>query len=269
MSKTALITGASSGMGEEAVFQYVERGWNVVATMRDTSKANPHFAALNEVLVLRMDVTDAPSIERAVSTAIDHFGSVDAVLNNAGYAQLGALEEITPQQIRAQYETNVIGLVLVIQAVLPHMRERRSGHILNVGSMGGHVSLPTMAVYTSSKSAVQNLTEGLAKEVGPLGIHVTLVEPAGYTTSFGSNAQPVANRLPDYDPAYSAMAEFAATSVRGDLAKSMAAVVEITGTDAPPLHLAVGAFGLDMVRGRFEELMAEYEEWEHVTRTTG
>ncbi|WP_210586773.1 SDR family NAD(P)-dependent oxidoreductase [Streptomyces sp. GESEQ-35] len=265
MRKTVLITGASTGMGEALTFEYAGRDWNVVATMRDPAKANPAFAGLDNVLVTRLDVTDTATIERAVEEAIDRFGALDALVNAAGYGQLGAVEEISPDQLRDQFETNVVGLVQVTQAVLPHMRERGSGHILNVGSMGGHVSLPTMAVYCASKSAVQNLTEGLAKEVGPLGIHVTLVEPAGFDTSFGTSSKLPATSIPAYAPSYAEMIEFDKQAVRGDLVRSMAAVAGITGIDEPPLHLAVATAGLEMVRGRFTELMDEYARWERVT----
>jgi NADP-dependent 3-hydroxy acid dehydrogenase YdfG len=268
MRETVLITGASTGMGEATTFEYAKRGWNVVATMRDTTKANPSFADLGNVLVTRLDVTNIASIEQAVKEALDCFGAIDALVNAAGYAQIGAIEEISPDQLHAQFETNVVGLVQVIQAVLPHMRERGSGHVINIGSMGGHVSLPTMAVYCASKSAVQNLTEGLAKEVRPLGIHVTLVEPAGYDTSFGTNSKLPATSIPAYAPSYAAMAEFAEQAVRGDLVKSMAAVADITCIDEPPLHLALATAGLEMVRGRFAELMDEYARWEPVTAGT-
>lgn len=161
---------------------------------------------------------------RAFQEAVEHFGAVDAVVNSAGYGQLGAIEEVSPAQVRDQFETNVVGIVQVVQAALPHMRERGSGHILNIGSMGGHVSLPTMAVYCASKSAVQNLTEGLAKEVAPLGIRVTLVEPAGFNTNFGAGSAFPARSVPDYASAHAAMAAFDKQAVRGDLVKSMAAV---------------------------------------------
>ncbi|MFE2734677.1 SDR family NAD(P)-dependent oxidoreductase [Streptomyces sp. NPDC055144] len=268
MNRTVLITGASTGMGEAAAFEYLARGWNVVATMRDTTKANSSFADRPDVLVTRLDVTDTDSIAGAVKESIERFGAIDAVLNAAGYGQLGTVEEVTADQVRDQFETNVVGTVQVIQGVLPHMRERGTGHILNIGSMGGHVSLPTMAVYCASKSAVQNLTEGFAQEVGPLGIHVTLVEPAGFDTNFGTNAKYPATSIPDYASAYATMIEFDKQAVRGDVVKSMAAVADITGTDEPPLHLAVATAGLEMVRGRFAELMDEYARWEPVTAKT-
>jgi len=268
MSKTVLITGASTGMGEAITFEYATRGWNVVATMRNPAKANPAFADLANVLVTSLDVTDTASISRAVQAAVDRFGAVDAVVNAAGYGQLGAVEELSPEQVRDQFETNVVGIVQVVQAVLPQMRERGSGHILNVGSMGGHVSLPTMAVYCASKSAVQNLTEGLAKELSPLGIHVTLVEPAGFHTNFATSSRMPATSIPDYASSYAQMAEFDKLAVRGDLTKSMAAVAEITCADEPPLHLALATASLDMVRGHVAELLEEYARWEPVTAGT-
>ncbi|MEU2619984.1 SDR family NAD(P)-dependent oxidoreductase [Streptomyces sp. NPDC007157] len=269
MSKTVLITGASTGMGEALTFEYVARGWNVAATMRDPARANPAFTGLDTVLVTRLDVTDAASIEQAVRETVERFGAVDAVVNAAGYGQVGAIEEVSPAQVRDQFETNVVGIVQVVQAVLPHMRERGSGHILNIGSMGGHVSLPTMAVYCASKSAVQNLTEGLAKELDPLGIRVTLVEPAGFDTNFGTSSRLPAGSVPDYAGSYATMAEFDKQAVRGDLTKSMAAVADITGAEEPPVHLAVATAGLEMVRGHFAELLDEYARWESVTATTG
>ncbi|MGW7608798.1 SDR family NAD(P)-dependent oxidoreductase [Streptomyces sp. NPDC054766] len=162
----------------------------------------------------------------------------------------------------------MVGVVQVVQGVLPHMRERGSGHILDIGSMGGHVSLPTMAVYCASKSAVQNLTEGLALELAPLGIHVTLLEPAGFNTNFTSNSRMPARSIPDHASSYAAMTRFHGDAVRGDLVKSMAAIADITGIDEPPLHLALATAGLEMVRGRFTELMDEYARWESVTAGT-
>ncbi|MCG7205366.1 SDR family NAD(P)-dependent oxidoreductase [Streptomyces arenae] len=268
MSKTVLITGTSTGMGEALTSEYVARGWNVAATMRTLAKAPASFAELPNVLVTRLDVTDPASIEAAVKETIDRFGAIDAVVNAAGYGQIGTVEEVSAEELRAQYETNVVGVVQVIQGVLPHMRERGSGHILNIGSMGGHVALPTMSVYTSSKSAVQNLTEGLAWELQPLGIKVTLVEPAGFNTNFTANSTMPARSIADYADSYAQMAEFDQQAVRGDLVKSMSAVADVTGIDEPPLHLAVATAGLEMVRGHFAQLLDEYDRWESVTAKT-
>ena len=164
MSKTILIAGTTSGLGEAAVFEYAQRGWNVVAAMRDVADANPRFAELKNTLVTHVDVTDRPSIDAALAFTGEKFGQLDALLNVAGYGQVGAIEEVTPAELRAEYETNVVGVLNVVQAVLPQFRARRGGHVLVVGSMSAHLSFPTMTVYASSKAAVRSLVEGLQME---------------------------------------------------------------------------------------------------------
>jgi NAD(P)-dependent dehydrogenase (short-subunit alcohol dehydrogenase family) len=265
---TVFITGTSSGMGRELVHQFAGRGWNVIATMREARRADPAFAGMSAVRVLEADVTDPRSVQTAVDEATVAFGQIDALINNAGYAEVGTLEEVSLDRWRAQYETNVFGVVTVIDAVLPQMRARRAGHILNISSMGGHVSLPTMTAYTSSKFALEGLSEGLGKELAPLGIKVTIVEPAGFSTSFldNSGSNPT---LDDYDAARAAMRAFSAGSRRGDLVKSMSAVADIVGTENPPLRLAVGSYGLEMVRGKIADLKKNYADWEHITLATG
>lgn len=266
--RTVFITGSSTGMGRELVHQLAARGWNVAATMRDPSKADRGFAALDAVHVIRADVTDDESVRTAVEEANDRFGPIDALINNAGYAETGTLEEVSLERWRAQYETNVFGVVRVIDAVLPQMRERRAGHILNTSSMGGHVSLPTMTAYTSSKFALEGLSEGLSKELKPIGIDVTIIEPVGFTTPFFDNLS-TNPQLADYDGARRAMADFSAGARRGDLVKSMSAVADVVGTRNPPLRLAVGSYGLELVRNKLDELTQNYNEWEHVTLATG
>jgi NAD(P)-dependent dehydrogenase (short-subunit alcohol dehydrogenase family) len=267
MSHTVLITGTSSGMGEELVRQFSRRGWDVAATVRTwASRTDAH--ELPGVRTWEMDVTDPASVQRVVDGVLAAHGTIDVLVANAGYAELGALEEVPVERWRAQYETNVFGVVTTVQAVLPSMRTRRAGHIIIVASMGGHVSLPTMTAYTSSKFAVEGLAEGLAKEVAPLGIHVTIAEPAGYGTAFSANAAAPQSLIDDYVPARAAMASFSAGSVRGDLAKSMSALADVAGTAAPPSRLALGSYGLVMVRRKMAELSAAYDAWEPVTATT-
>ncbi|MGR6919917.1 SDR family oxidoreductase [[Actinomadura] parvosata] len=270
MTKTVLITGTSTGMGRELALQFSRRGWNVAATMRDPAKADPSFAGLPQFLVLPLDVTRPETIRAAVAETTERFGGIDVLVSNAGFAQIGTLEEVSIEQWRTQYETNVFGVVNVIQAVFPQMRERRAGHILITSSMGGHVSLPTMSAYTSSKFAVEGIGEGLAKEIAPLGIHVTIIEPAGFTTPFFQNLRQAARTLDDYEPARAAMAAFAESSVRGDLEKAMSAVADIAGSERPPLRLAVGGgFGLAMVQGKIADLEENYAAWKEVTLATG
>jgi NAD(P)-dependent dehydrogenase (short-subunit alcohol dehydrogenase family) len=253
-------------MGRELVGQFARRGWNVAALMR--RPRDGAFAELPNVRVLAADVTEPDSVRAAVAETSQVLGPIDVVVNNAGFAQLGSLEEASLDQWRAQYETNVFGIVTVVSAVLPQMRARRAGHVINIASMGGHVSLPTMSVYTSSKFAVEGLSEGLAKEIAPLGIKLTIVEPCGYDTSFADNANGGVVQLPDYDAARQAMQDFSATSRYGDIERSMSAVVDIAGIDDPPRRLAVGSFGLEMVRGKLAELADNYNAWEAVTLAT-
>lgn len=267
MSKTILIAGTSSGLGEAAVFEYAQRGWNVVAAMRNVAAANPKFAELKNTLVTHIDVTDRPSIDAALAFAGEKFGHLDALLNVAGYGQVGAIEEVTPAELRAEYETNVVGVLNVVQAVLPQFRARRGGHILVVGSMSAHLSFPTMTVYASSKAAVRSLVEGLQMECEPLGVKITLVEPAGYMTKFFDNVKN-ATRMDAYDETYARMQHIFDTAHFGNIPKSMGAVADITGTDQPPQHLAINTDGLTWVRDTQAARLAEYAKWEHITKET-
>ena len=207
MAQTVLITGTSSGMGRQLTTEFSARGWNVVATTRSEASWNEAHE-LPGVVPALLDVTDEDQTRSLVDETLARFGAIDVLINNAGFAQLGTLEEVDLESWRRQYETNVFGLVSLTQAVLPSMRSRRAGHIILISSMGGHVSLPSMSVYTSSKFAVEGIGEGLAKEVAPLGIHVTLAEPAGYGTRLIANAVPSPMVLGDYDPARRLMQEF-------------------------------------------------------------
>lgn len=262
---TALVTGTSTGLGRELALQLAERGWEVVATVRDTARVDDALRRHRGVLVLPLDVTDPDAVRSAVAATLERFGSVEAVVNNAGYAQRGTLEEVSLGQWRAQYETNVFGVVTVLQEVLPSMRERDRGHVVNVSSMGGHVSLPTMSAYTSSKFALEGLTEGLAQELAHTSLKVTLVEPAGMSTPFHDNALAPATTIDDYDGARAAMTAFASAARRSDVRRGARAVAEVVGSAEPPLRLALGAYALELVRGKLASLGADYDRWEAVS----
>jgi NAD(P)-dependent dehydrogenase (short-subunit alcohol dehydrogenase family) len=186
MKRTVFITGASSGFGKESVHLFHEKGWNVVATMRSPSAG--WAAGLDGVLVERLDVTDAASIEAAVDSAIRTFGSIDVLVNNAGYGALGALEAASDAEIRRQMEVNLFGLIAVTKAVLPFMRARQSGVIVNVSSVGGRVTFPFSTLYHATKFAVEGLTESLQYELNPLGIRTKIIEPGGYRTDFAGRS---------------------------------------------------------------------------------
>lgn len=192
MAKTVLITGSSSGIGKTTALYFQEQGWNVVATMRSPEKA-ADLAELDNVLVTRLDVTDTASIATAVQAGLDKFGSIDALVNNAGYGAFGALEAFPMDKIRRQFETNVIGLLAVTQAVIPVFRAQQSGVIVNISSVGGRIAFPLFSLYHGTKFAVEGLTESLHYELDPLGIQVKLVEPGAIATDFAGRSLDLVN----------------------------------------------------------------------------
>ncbi|GGB18482.1 SDR family oxidoreductase [Puia dinghuensis] len=183
MKKTVFITGASSGFGREAAKLFHQKDWNVIATMRRPGKET-ELSALGGVHVTRLDVTDKTSIATAVAAGIRQFGAIDVLVNNAGFGTLGALEAASEEVIRQQFEVNFFGLIEVTKAILPGMRARKAGTIVNVSSVGGRLGFPFSSLYHATKFAIEGLTESLQYELNPLGIRLKLVEPGGYKTNF-------------------------------------------------------------------------------------
>ena len=199
MSKTIFITGASSGFGRETAKLFQEEGWNVVATMR-TPENEQELNGLENVLVTLLDVQDPGSVQKAVNEAVHHFGSIDVLVNNAGYGLMGVFESATPEQIQKQYAVNVFGLMDVTRAVLPLMRKQCSGTIINISSFGGQVGLPFGSLYNSSKFAVEGFSESLSHEVSAFGIAVKVIEPGGVATNFRNGLEMIKNEIPEYNP---------------------------------------------------------------------
>lgn len=202
---TILITGASSGIGKATALRFQTAGWNVIATMRDP--AGSDLRDLERILIARLDVTDPASITDAVTRGTDHFGAIDVLLNNAGYGAYGPLEAFSTDRIRRQFDTNVIGLLDVTKGVLPQMRARRAGTIVNISSIGGQITFPLGSLYHGTKFAVEGLSEALHYELEPLGIRVRIVEPGMIRTDFGGRSFDFAMRddLSDYGPTAEAM----------------------------------------------------------------
>ncbi|WP_370207241.1 SDR family oxidoreductase [Pararhodobacter marinus] len=202
---TIFITGASSGIGKATAQRFQSEGWNVVATMRDPSASD--LGEDDALLVTRLDVTDNASITAAVAAGIARFGAINVLLNNAGYGAYGPLEAFATDRIRRQFETNVIGLLEVTKAVLPRMRERRAGTIVNISSIGGQITFPLGTLYHGTKFAVEGLSEALHYELEPLGIRVRIVEPGMIRTDFGGRSFDFAmgDDLADYAPTAAAM----------------------------------------------------------------
>lgn len=267
-----LITGTSSGFGCEAVMQYAAAGYQVIATMRNTAKADPAFATLENVDVEQLDVTDTASIYATIKTVMDRYGKIDVLFNNAGYNEAGAFEEVSDDAARREMETNFWGPVNMIRAVLPIMREQKHGHILNTSSMAAYLNLPTMAFYSASKAAVTSLSETLNKEVKSFGIHITNIEPGGFNTSFGVNSQTPKESMPFYQPVYESNAKFAARvfieAGLGDLSKAVALIVKETLADDAPLHLIVGMQGYYDARNYLTNLIDSYDQNADLTKTT-
>ena len=203
MKKTVLITGASSGFGKVAAKLFHTKGWNVIATMRSPEKET-ELATLSNVFISKLDVTDKLSIQNAVKEGIDKFGNIDVLVNNAGYGALGAFEAATEEQVREQFDVNFFGLIEVTKAVLPGMRQQRSGVIINVSSVGGRITFPFSSLYHATKFAVEGLTESMQYELNPLGIRLKIVEPGGYKTEFAGRSMTLFNLdgLNDYKPPF-------------------------------------------------------------------
>lgn len=187
MSNTIFITGASSGIGKATTTYFRERGWNVIATMR-TPEKETELTTLDNVFVTRLDVTDEDSIAAAVAAGIDQFGKIDVLLNNAGYGAYGPLEAFPMAKIRRQFDTNVIGLLTVTKAVLPHFRAQKSGVIVNISSIGGKITFPLGTLYHGTKFAVEGLSEALHYELEAIGVKVKIVEPGAIATDFGGRS---------------------------------------------------------------------------------
>ena len=183
MKKTVLITGCSSGFGKLTVKKFLQEGWNVIATMR-TPEKEQELTQLENVFVTKLDVTDKESVKEAVILGIEKFGNIDVLVNNAGYGGHAYLEQVTEEQIHTMFETNVFGIMRVSKEVLPYMRKKREGTIVNVTSMSGYMGLPLATTYSASKYAAQGLSESLAMEYKPFGIKVKTVAPGAYGTNF-------------------------------------------------------------------------------------
>lgn len=209
MTQTIFITGASSGIGKVTAKHFQAQGWNVVATMRSPEKEE-ELSALDNVLVTRLDVTDEASIAEAVTAGIDRFGTIDVLLNNAGYGAYGPLEAFPMDRIERQFDTNVIGLLAVTKGVLPHMRSKGTGTIVNISSIGGQMTFPLGTLYHGTKFAVEGLSEALHFELAAAGIKVKIVEPGMIATDFGGRSFNFVNdeTMKEYQPVVQALFSF-------------------------------------------------------------
>lgn len=265
MTKTIFITGASKGFGKIWAEAFLKRGDNVVATARNTDSLNDLVKEYgNKILPLSLNVNDREASFAAVNKAKEHFGSLDVVINNAGYGLFGAVEEASEQEARDQIETNVFGLLWVTQAALPIMRAQGNGHIIQVSSVLGITTLPALGLYNATKWAVEGLSESLAAEVKGFGIDITIVEPNGYSTDFGSGSAAHSTAIPAYDPVKAALYAGFTEDSTGLPEATADAMLQLTASENPPLRLFLGKVGLPWAKQVYADRMAVWENWKEV-----
>jgi NAD(P)-dependent dehydrogenase (short-subunit alcohol dehydrogenase family) len=270
MAKTFLITGVSSGFGRALAEAALADGHTVVGTVRKPADKEA-FEKLGAHGVI-LDVTDTARIVPAVSEVESRIGAIDVLVNNAGYGHEGALEESSIDELRRQFEVNVFGAVAMMQAVLPGMRKRRSGHILNITSMGGFITMAGLSYYHGSKFALEGISETVGKEVKELGIHVTAVEPGSFRTDWAGRSMVRAPRsIADYDsviePARKRRMEMSGRQI-GDPAKAAQAMLKLANSDNPPAHLLLGSDAVRLVDEKMKALQADFDAWRSVSLST-
>ena len=263
------ITGCSSGFGQELAKQAIERGYRTVVTARDLAKLQG-IVASDQVLVLQLDVTQSGQVAAAVQAAEARFGGIDVLVNNAGIGYFAAIEEGEADEVRKMFDVNVFGLTAMVQAVLPGMRRRRCGCIVNLSSLAGLRGMPALGQYNASKFAVEGLSEALRREVEPLGIHVMVVNPSGFRTDWaGRSANETEHPIEDYQ----ATAGKVRLAVRessgkqpGDPVRAVQAIVAAVASDKPPQHLLLGNDAFEGAMAKLEELRRDFTAGEAVAR---
>jgi len=276
MSDIWLVTGANRGLGRAIVHAALEAGHQVIATARNMQSIEAAFGDVptNRLLPAQLDVTDLEQAQQVTQAAVGAFGRVDVLVNNAGYGQFSAFEEMTPDEVRAQLDANLFGLMNVTRAVLPLMRAQRSGRIFNVASMGGYRGGSLGSAYAASKFAVVGFTESLAAELAEFGIRVTVVAPGYFRTDFldpssarfGSGAP-----IPDYAGSTEARRKSYADinhAQEGDPAKLGRALVELANTDKPPVHFPVGRDAVEVITEHHNRVLDEIVAWRELSETT-
>lgn len=273
VSKTILITGVSSGFGRALAEEALRSGHRVVGTVRSdaavaTFEARDPARAFARIL----DVTDFAAIDRLIAEVETAVGPIDVVVNNAGYGHEGVMEESPLEEMRQQFEVNVFGAVAMIKAVLPFMRQRRRGHILNITSMGGYITMPGITYYCGSKFALEGISEALGKELKPFNIAVTAVAPGSFRTDWaGRSMVRTPRKIADYDPLFDPIRQAREEKngkQLGDPLKAARAMLVAIESDAPPAHLLLGSDALGLVRDKLNALALEMADWEAVTRST-
>lgn len=272
MPRTWFITGSSRGFGREIAEAALERGDQVVATARNPEQLEDLVEIhRGRAVSLALDVTDSAAATKAVESGVGYFGSLDIVVNNAGYADSAPVEEMSADSFRRQIETNLFGVVNVTKAALPFFHRQRSGHFLQFSSIGGRVGgTPGMGAYQTAKFAVEGFSEVLNAEVKPLGINVTIIEPGGFRTDWGGSSMNTLSVGVDYDETVGAMNRFRESTVatwRGDPRRAARIILDMVDLEEPPLRLLLGAGAVESADRSSRERAAEAEKWAEVSRS--
>lgn len=272
-SRVWLITGCSTGFGRALAVAVLKNGDRLIATARQPEQLQDLVERYpQQVRSLALDVTAQDSIRLAVSQVQEIFGRIDVLVNNAGYGTMGAIEEVSDEAIRRQFDTNVFGTLDMIRAVLPMMRQQHSGHILNLSSVGGIVSFAATGIYCSTKFAVEGLSEALAKEVAPLGIKVTIVEPGAFRTDFNGRSLSVPEQqIDDYAQTTGQFLEWLQQmdgQQPGDPEKAAQAMIQAVESDSPPLRLALGEDAVTTIEQKLQSMKAELDQWREISLAT-
>ncbi len=272
-NKVWFITGASRGFGLLVARDALARGDSVVAAARNPQAIVDALGVHPKLLPLQLDVTREAAAVAATQAAVARFGRIDVLVNNAGYGILGAVEETSAEEVRRNYETNVFGLLNVSRAVLPLMRRQRSGHVINISSLGGYQAYYGWGVYGSTKFAVEGLSEAMAQELAPLGVHVTVVEPGFFRTDFldATSLVQTATRIDDYQDTVGAMRSFAAGANHaqpGDPAKLSQALLKLADAAQPPLRLQLGSDAVARAYAKHQQVEQELAQWKELALST-
>lgn len=266
MSKTIFITGASRGFGKLWAEALLQRGDKVIVTARDLSTLEDLVARYGgNVLSLKLDVNDRIADFKAVAKAKEHFGSIDVLINNAGYGLFGVIEEMSEKDARDQMETNFFGLLWLSQAVLPIMREQGYGHIIQLSSVLGLISRPVLGLYAASKFAVEGLSESLAAEVKGFGIHVSIIEPAGFDTEWGSSSAVHTITMPEYNAVKANYQAAIPPDFRGVATGTIAAMLKLIDSKNPPLRLLLGKYANMLIKKEYADRNTEWDSWLETT----
>jgi NAD(P)-dependent dehydrogenase (short-subunit alcohol dehydrogenase family) len=265
-NKVWFITGTSKGFGRVWAEAALARGDRVAATARDVRTLTPLVERYGDrVVPIALDVTNKAAADAAIALTHERFGSLDVVINNAGYGLFGTIEEISESEARAQIETNLFGALWVTQAALPIMRAQRSGHIIQVSSIGGVNAFPTIGLYHASKWGLEGFSQSLAAEVAGFGIKVTIVEPGGFATAWGGASAKRASPMQVYDSARAAIAAVRGTSTPGDPDATGPAILKVVDATDPPLRIFFGSGGLPTTRAEYARRIETWEKWNAVS----